>query len=171
MHLYYIDLKGGMEAGMLDQSLIHQQAWSLPDAVDLLLRDFDAEAARRQDAYRGITRDLSPDMEPRMLLMIDEAAELTAVAGENKRYASTAVGMLDSILRRGRSSGAVVVAMTQDPRVQSFTLRPRFPQRLALRLNDESEARMALGDIAVEHGAAPWLIPRRQARQLLVLRP
>ena len=24
VHLYYIDLKGGMEAGMLDQSLIHQ---------------------------------------------------------------------------------------------------------------------------------------------------
>lgn len=158
VRLYYIDLKGGMEAGMLDQSLIYQQAWSLPEAVDLL-RDFDVEAARRQDAYRGVTRDLSPDMEPRMLLMIDEAAELTVAVGENKKYASTAIGMLDSILRRGRSSGAVVVAMTQDPRVQSFPLRPRFPQRLALRLNDEVEARMALGDIAVEHGAAPWLIP------------
>ena len=158
VHLYYIDLKGGMEAGMLNQSLIHQQAWSLPDAVDPL-HDFDAEAARRQDTYRGITRDLPPDMEPRMLLMIDEAAELTVAVGENKKYASTAIGMLDSILRRGRSSGAVVVAMTQDPRVQSFPLRPRFPQRLALRLNDEVEARMALGDIAVEHGAAPWLIP------------
>ena len=158
VRLYYVDLKGGMEAGMLDSSLIYRQAWSLSETVDLL-REFDAEESRRQDVYRGVTREVTPDMEPRMLLMIDEAAELTPVAGENKKIAAEAIGFLESILRRGRSTGAVVVAMTQDPRVQSFPLRPRFPQRLALRLNDEAEARMALGDVAVERGAAPWLIP------------
>lgn len=158
VRLYYVDLKGGMEAGMLNPSLIYRQAWSLPETVDLL-HEFNTEEMRRQDVYRGITREVTPDMEPRMLLMIDEAAELTPVAGENKKIAAEATGLLESILRRGRSSGAVVVAMTQDPRVQSFPLRPRFPQRLALRLNDEAEARMALSDVAVERGAAPWLIP------------
>lgn len=136
VRLYYVDLKGGMETGMLNPSLIYRQAWSLPETVDLL-HEFNAEETRRQDVYRGITREVTPDMEPRMLLMIDEAAELTPVAGENKKIAAEATGLLESILRRGRSSGAVVVAMTQDPRVQSFPLRPRFPQRLALRLNDE----------------------------------
>lgn len=158
VRLYYIDLKNGMEAGMLDQTLIYRQAWSLPETVDLL-HEFDAEASRRQNMYRGVTREVTPSMEPRMLLLIDEAAELTPVAGTNKKIAVEATGILESILRRGRSAGVVVLAMTQDPRLQSFPLRPRFPQRMALRLNDEAEGRMALGDIAVEHGATPWLIP------------
>lgn len=158
VRLYYIDLKNGMEAGMLNQSLIYQQAWNLPDTVKML-HEFDGEARRRQDAYRGKVREVTPDMEPRMLLIIDEAAELVSATSENKKASAEAVSVLESILRRGRSAGCVVLALTQDPRVNSFPLRPRFPQRMALRLNDESEARMALGDIAVEHGAAPWLIP------------
>ncbi|RYP94931.1 plasmid transfer protein [Bifidobacterium pseudolongum subsp. globosum] len=161
VRLYYIDLKNGMEAGMLNQSLIYRQAWNLSDTVKLL-REFDEEASRRQDAYRGKTREVTPDMEPRMLLIIDEAAELLSASAENRKISAEAVSILESILRRGRSAGCVVLALTQDPRVSSFPLRPRFPQRMALRLNDESEARMALGDIAVEHGAAPWLIPANQ---------
>ncbi|KOA59026.1 plasmid transfer protein [Bifidobacterium animalis subsp. animalis MCC 0499] len=158
VRLYYIDLKNGMEAGMLNQSLIYRQAWTLEEAVNLL-HGFDEEARKRQDKYRGQVREVTPDMEPRMLLIIDEAAELMSTTTENKKLSAEAVGTLESVLRRGRSAGCVVLALTQDPRVNSFPLRPRFPQRMALRLNDESEARMALGDIAVEHGAAPWLIP------------
>ena len=89
---------------------------------------------------------VTPDVEPRLLLMIDEAAELTIGIGKAKSEAAEATALLDSILRRGRSCGVVVVALTQDPRVQAMPLRPRFPQRLALRLNSEVEARMALGD-------------------------
>lgn len=158
VRLHYVDLKNGMEAGMLDQSLIYRQAWTLPETVELL-REFDAEACRRQAAYRGKVREITPDMEPRMLMVIDEAAELVSVSASNKKLSSEAIGVLESILRRGRSAGCVVLALTQDPRVNSFPLRPRFPQRMALKLNDEAEARMALGDIAVDHGAAPWLIP------------
>lgn len=158
VQLDYIDLKGGMEAGMLNPKLIHRHAWSLSEALTLL-HEFDDEVTRRQDQYRGIVRTVTPDMEPRMLLMIDEAAELTIGIGKAKQDATEATALLDSILRRGRSCGVVVVAMTQDPRVQAMPLRPRFPQRLALRLNSESEARMALGDTAVDNGATPWLIP------------
>lgn len=158
VQLDYIDLKGGMEGGMLPPQLIHSHAWSLPETL-VLLHELDAEVTRRLEQYRGVARLVTPDMEPRLLVMIDEAAELTPVAGLDKKVATEVMGLLDSILRRGRACGVVVVAMTQDPRVQAFPLRPRFPQRIAMRLNDESESRMALGDAAIEHGAAPWLIP------------
>lgn len=158
VQLDYIDLKGGMEAGMVNPKLIHHHAWSLSEAADLLHK-LDNEVARRQDKYRGVVRMVTPDVEPRLLLMIDEAAELTIGIGKAKSEAAEVTALLDSILRRGRSCGVVVVALTQDPRVQAMPLRPRFPQRLALRLNSEVEARMALGDAAVDNGATPWLIP------------
>lgn len=158
VQLHYVDLKGGMEAGVVNPSLIRKHAWSLQEALTLL-HEFDEEVTRRQNKYRGVVRMITPDMEPRLLLMLDEAAELTVGIGKAKSDAVEATALLDSILRRGRSCGVVVVALTQDPRVQSMPLRPRFPQRLALRLNSEAESRMALGDAAIDNGATPWLIP------------
>ena len=94
---------------------------------------------------------------PRILLVIDEATSLTSAG--NKKQTDEAMQLLAELLRVGRALGLVVVAMSQNPRVQALSVRDLFPQRIALRLASESEARMALGDDAVDAGAAPWRIP------------
>ncbi|MEN3357608.1 MAG: segregation ATPase FtsK/SpoIIIE, family, partial [Mycobacteriales bacterium] len=47
----------------------------------------------------------------------------------------------------------------QDPRKDVLTWRGLFPTRIALRLDDESQVDMVLGDGALQRGAACQLIP------------
>ena len=151
-----IDLKGGVEMAMYGSLFDLHHAYTLDEAVTLL-QDLSDECDRRMDRMRGQSRELPPTPEhPRIVLLIDEAAELHGKTDRKKSEQITR--LLDSILRRGRALGIVVVALSQDPRVESIPLRARFPQRVALRLNSEEEATMLLGREAVDRGATPWLI-------------
>lgn len=154
-----IDLKAGLEFAMYGPGVFARTAWTLDDAIGLL-HELDGLVRERAEQARGVTRRLDPSPEhPRINLFIDEAAELcTAPTRELRKQTDEAVGVLDSILRLSRALGVVVVAATQDPRQASMPLRPRFPQRIALRLNDESEAEMALGAEALKLGARPQRI-------------
>lgn len=154
-----IDLKGGMEFGIVDPTLISRHAWCISDALTLL-KELDQEVHDRTEWARGKTRRIDPSKEfPRINLFIDEAAELcTAPTRELRKMTDEATGYLDSIMRLSRAVGVVVIAATQDPRQQSMPLRPRFPQRIALRLNTESESEMALGEEALKLGARPHRI-------------
>lgn len=156
---WVIDLKGGMEFGMVDPLLIRRHAWDMPDAL-ALLKELDKEVRSRTEWARGRTRRIDPCREfPRINLFIDEAAELcTAPTREQRKTTDEATGYLDSIMRLSRAVGVVVIAATQDPRQQSMPLRPRFPQRVALRLNTESESEMTLGEEALKLGARPHRI-------------
>ncbi|MBW3091336.1 FtsK/SpoIIIE domain-containing protein [Bifidobacterium miconisargentati] len=152
-----IDLKNGMEASMYGgdkHQVFARQAWTLEEAVRLLT-DLVGECDRRAELSRGRTRMLEPSKtHPRIYLFIDEAAQLHS--GGDKKLSDEATRLLDSLLRRGRAVGIVVISFTQNPRVSSMPLRAGFPQRVALHLNDETESRMLMGDECVEHGAAPW---------------
>lgn len=151
-----IDLKGGIEMSMYGTLFESHHAYTLDEAV-ALLQNLSTECDHRMDSLRGRARELPPTPEyPRIVLLIDEAAELHGKADRKKSELVTR--LLDSILRRGRALGIVVVALSQDPRVESVPLRARFPQRIALRLNSEEEAVMLLGREAVDRGATPWLI-------------
>lgn len=155
--LWAIDLKNGMETGMYGSGkhqVFAREAWTMEETVEML-RDLVAECDRRAEAIRGRYRVIYPSKEfPRIYLLIDEAAQLHA--GGDKKLADEAAKLLDSLLRRARAVGIVAVAFSQNPRVSSLPLRSGFPQRIGMRLNDESEARMLLGDDAVDHGAVPW---------------
>lgn len=157
--LNFIDLKRGTEAAFYE-GLITRKAYTLDDAVELVDSLLDM-VNQRADALHGRTRNLKPSTEyPQQILVIDEAAELAS--GVDKRTRETSQHLLqslDELLRIGRSWGFSCIAATQDPRVEAFKLRPRFPQRLCLRVNDEDEGRMCLGKHAVELGARPWLLP------------
>ena len=126
-----IDLKGGMEFGIVDPALISRHAWCISDALTLL-KELDQEVHDRTEWARGKTRRIDPSKEfPRINLFIDEAAELcTAPTRELRKMTDEATGYLDSIMRLSRAVGVVVIAATQDPRQQSMPLRPRFPQRI-----------------------------------------
>ena len=169
VQLDYIDLKGGMEAGMVNPKLIHHHAWSLSEAADLLHK-LDNEVARRQDKYRGVVRMVTPDVEPRLLLMIDEAAELTIGIGKAKSEAAEATALLDSILRRGRSCGVVVVALTQDPRAgYAATSKISAASRLAAEQRGRSED--GTGRCRRRQRGNPLADSRGRARYMLVRRP
>lgn len=154
--LWGIDLKGGVEMSLYNRVFDEHHAYTVDEALNLL-QGLSDECDRRMSAMRGRLRKLPPTPEyPRIVLLIDEAAELHGKADRKKSELVTR--LLDSILRRGRALGIVVVALSQDPRVESVPLRARFPQRIALRLNSEEEAVMLLGREAVDRGATPWLI-------------
>lgn len=152
----FIDLKWGLEAAMYPADLLAVTATDMPQTLELL-RSLRSELADRAAAARGTTRRIDPTpATPRLLLVIDEAASLTSAG--NKKESEEAMSLLAELLRVGRALGLVVLAMSQNPRVQALPVRDLFPQRIALRLASESEARMALGDDAVDAGAAPWRI-------------
>lgn len=151
-----IDLKGGIELSMYGSLFDCHHAYTLDEAI-ALLQELSVECDHRMDSMRGHARELPPKSEhPRIILLIDEAAELHDKTDRKKNEQVTR--LLDSILRRGRALGIVVMALSQDPRVDSIPLRARFPQRVALRLNSEEEAAMLLGKEAIARGATPWLI-------------
>lgn len=157
--LNFIDLKRGTEAAFYE-GLITRRAYTLDEAVELVDGLLDM-VNQRADALHGQTRNLEPSAEyPQQILVIDEAAELaTGVDKKTRETSQHLLQSLDELLRIGRSWGFSCIAATQDPRVEAFKLRPRFPQRLCLRVNDEDEGRMCLGKHAVELGARPWLLP------------
>lgn len=156
--LAFIDLKRGTEAAFYE-GLITRKAYTLDDAVELVDSLLDM-VNQRADALHGRTRNLKPSTEyPQQILVIDEAAELAAGVDKKTRETSQhLLQALDELLRIGRAWGFSCIAATQDPRVESFKLRPRFPQRLCLRVNDESEAKMCMGNHAIDAGATPWLL-------------
>lgn len=151
-----VDLKYGIEAGMYPDKIFTRQAATSQEAVKLLEALLD-EMQRRADIIRGVKRDLIPSAEfPRIVLFIDEIGEL--FNKRNGKDADTAIRLLSSILGRSRALNIVIIAFSQNPRVEAIPVRAGFPQKIAMRLNDETEAEMLLGKAALERGVAPWLI-------------
>lgn len=98
-----IDLKGGVEMSVYGTLFDSHHAYTLDDAV-ALLQDLSTECDHRMDSLRGRARELPPTPEyPRIVLLIDEAAELHGKADRKKSELVTR--LLDSILRRGRALG------------------------------------------------------------------
>lgn len=156
--LSFIDLKFGTEAAYYE-NLITRKAYTLPEAAELV--DGLLEMIRnRATTLHGQTRNLEPsEAYPMQVLVIDEAAELAVgLDRQSKETSQHLLQSLDELLRLGRAWGFSCIAATQDPRVESFKLRPRFPQRLCLRVNDEAEAKMCMGNHAIDAGATPWLL-------------
>jgi DNA segregation ATPase FtsK/SpoIIIE, S-DNA-T family len=124
------------------------------DLIEDAARVLDARAAR----LAGHTRQHLPSAgDPLLVLNLDEIAFLTAYLPDRKlreRFGAA----LARILTQGRAVGVLVVAALQDPRKEVLTLRGLFPTRIALRLDDESQVDMVLGDGALERGAACHLI-------------
>lgn len=157
--LNFVDLKLGTEAVFYD-GVTTRHAYDLEQA-EHLLDELATIITTRAIELRGTTRDLEPTVEhPLEVLVIDEAAELAVAWDKDDRDRVAKINRrLDELLRLGRSWGFACIACTQDPRLESFKHRQRFPQRLCLRVIDEAEARMCLGTHAVDMGATPWLLP------------
>ena len=153
-----IDPKGGMELGA-GQALFTTFAYDTGEAMLTVLREAVQVMTARADRMRGHTRLHIPTAaEPLILLIIDEAASLTAYVTDRK-IKTEVEQLLGLLLSQGRAIGVSVVAAVQDPSKEVIALRQLFPTRIALRMSEPTQVAMVLGQSARDRGARCDQIP------------
>jgi hypothetical protein len=158
VELWGIDPKGGMELGG-GLPLFTRFACKDFEQMAAMLEEALAVAQARADRLRSKTRQHEPSQaEPLILIVIDELAALTAYVTDRKLKdrIKAALGLL---LTQGRAVGVHVVAALQDPRKEVLPFRNLFPTRIGLRLSEDAEVEMVLGEGARDRGALCDRIP------------
>ncbi|MEV4674271.1 FtsK/SpoIIIE domain-containing protein [Actinomadura sp. NPDC049382] len=118
-----------------------------------LLEAAAADMNARAEQFAGVTRSFTPSHEhPFRVIVVDELAFLTAYCPERdlRKRAESALAVLTS---QGRSVGYCVIGAQQDARKEVNNLRNLFPDRIALRLDEDEQVDMVLGDGARDRGA------------------
>jgi S-DNA-T family DNA segregation ATPase FtsK/SpoIIIE len=119
------------------------------DLLEAAAEDMNARA----EGFAGVTRSFTPSHEfPFRVIVVDELAFLTAYCPERdlRKRAESALAVLTS---QGRSVGYCVIGAQQDARKEVNNLRNLFPDRIALRLDEDEQVDMVLGDGARDRGA------------------
>jgi S-DNA-T family DNA segregation ATPase FtsK/SpoIIIE len=117
--------------------------------LESAVTDMQARAAR----FAGRQRDHTPTREfPFVVVVVDEVAFLTAYQPDRK-LRERILAALATLTTQGRAVGYCVVAALQDPRKEVLGIRNLFPDKVALRLDEPSQADMVLGDGARDRGA------------------
>jgi DNA segregation ATPase FtsK/SpoIIIE, S-DNA-T family len=116
----------------------------------------EADVAAMQDRaarYAGRQREHTPTTdEPFVVILVDEVAFLTAYQPDRKLRERT-LAALATLTTQGRAVGFCVVAALQDPRKEVLSIRNLFPDKIALRLDEPSQADLVLGDGTRDRGA------------------
>ncbi len=159
VELWGFDPKGGMELGG-GLPLFARFAYRDFDQMADMLEEALAVAQARADRLRGRTRQHIPtSAEPLIVIIIDELAALTAYVTD-RRVKDRIKAALGLLLTQGRAVGVHVVAALQDPRKEVLPFRNLFPTRIGLRLSEEAEVDMVLGEGARDRGALCDRIPQ-----------
>jgi DNA segregation ATPase FtsK/SpoIIIE-like protein len=98
-----------------------------------------------------------PPDDPLIVLVIDEMASLTSDC-PNKKIRDRIPAGLSLILSQGRAAGFLVIGALQDPLKEILPFRDLFTTRIALRLTEDEQVDMVLGDGARDRGALCDLI-------------
>ncbi len=161
VELWAFDPKGGMELGG-GLPLFARFACKDYESMAEMLEEALAVAQARADRLRGHTRQHIPTpAEPLIVIVIDELAALTAYVTD-RRLKDRIKAALGLLLTQGRAVGVHVVAALQDPRKEVLPFRNLFPTRVGLRLSEEAEVDMVLGEGARDRGALCDRIPMSQ---------
>ncbi|MFG2091180.1 FtsK/SpoIIIE domain-containing protein [Spirillospora sp. NPDC048824] len=118
-----------------------------------LLESAAEDMNARAERFAGLTRSFTPSREfPFRVIVVDELAFLTAYCPERdlRKRAESALAVLTT---QGRSVGYCVIGAQQDARKEVNNLRNLFPDRIALRLDEDDQVDMVLGDGARDRGA------------------
>jgi S-DNA-T family DNA segregation ATPase FtsK/SpoIIIE len=150
--VWSFDPKGGMElaAGM---PLYDRFACEDFEAMADMLEEAVDVMRARTGRLRGKTRQHVPTVDdPLYVIVIDELAALTAYLADRKLKdrIKAALGIL---LTQGRAVGVHVIAALQDPRKEVLPFRDLFPTRIGLRLSEEPQVDLVLGDGMRDRGA------------------
>lgn len=125
-----------------------------PSGIVVLLEEAVADMQARAARFAGKQRDHIPTAEyPFTVIVVDEIAFLTAYQADRK-LRERILAALATLTRQGRAVGYCVVAALQDPRKEVLNIRNLFPDKIALRLDEPSQADLVLGDGARDRGAA-----------------
>jgi DNA segregation ATPase FtsK/SpoIIIE, S-DNA-T family len=121
----------------------------IADLLEAAVAGMQARAAR----FAGKQRDHTATPEfPFVVVLVDEIAFLTAYQADRK-LRERILAALATLTTQGRAVGYCVVAALQDPRKEVLNIRNLFPDKIALRLDEPSQADMVLGDGARDRGA------------------
>ncbi len=152
VQVWAIDPKGGMELGRgrpLFERYEDRDPEAMCELVEELVRLKDTRA--RELAHSGSRVHRAAPGSPHLVLIVDELATLTAFADrKTTTRVDTALGLL---LTQGRACGITVVSAVQDPTKAVVGWRDLFPTRIAMRLDNQIQVDMVLGDGARETGA------------------
>ncbi|MGH8882691.1 MAG: type IV secretory system conjugative DNA transfer family protein, partial [Stackebrandtia sp.] len=162
VRVWGFDPKGGMELGG-GQRLFDRFACEDFEAMADMLEQAVEVMRERTSRLRGKTRQHVPTVDdPLYVLIIDELASLTAYMADRKLKdrIKAALGLL---LTQGRAVGVHVVAALQDPRKEVLPFRDLFPTRIGLRLSEEPQVDLVLGDGMRDRGALCDRIPQGKA--------
>src|SRR6266540_2802406 len=139
------------------------------ESIANMLEEALAVAQQRADRLRGQTRQHIPTVdEPLILIVIDELAALTAYVTD-RRLKDRIKAALVLLLTQGRAVCVHVLAALQDPRKEVLPFRNLFPTRIGLRLSEDAEVDMVLGEGARDRGALCDRIPMSQPGTAFVL--
>ncbi|MET7401178.1 FtsK/SpoIIIE domain-containing protein [Dactylosporangium sp. NPDC005572] len=158
VQLWAFDPKGGMELGAGERLFARFACTdfkAMADLLELALSEAQGRAAR----LRGHARQHTPSVtEPLIVIIIDELAALTAYVTDRptKDRIKAALGLL---LTQGRAVGVHVIGCLQDPRKEVLPFRNLFPTRIGLRMAEEPEVDLVLGDGMRDRGALCDRIP------------
>jgi S-DNA-T family DNA segregation ATPase FtsK/SpoIIIE len=115
-------------------------------------------AQQRAAKLAGQTRQHEPtSAEPLTVLVIDELANLTAYLTD-RHFKDRIKAALSILLSQGRPVGVHVVAAI--PRKEVLPFRDLFPTRIGLRLSEQPQVDLVLGDGMRDRGALCDRIPQ-----------
>ena len=124
-----------------------------PGEIADLLEDAVTGMQDRARRFAGLQRDHQPTTRyPFTVIVVDEVAFLTAYQADRKLRERT-LSALATLTTQGRAVGYCVIAALQDPRKEVLNIRNLFPDKIALRLDEPSQADLVLGDGARDRGA------------------
>ncbi|HET8658163.1 MAG TPA: cell division protein FtsK [Micromonosporaceae bacterium] len=159
VRIWAFDPKGGMELGP-GAALFDRFAYRDFTAMADLLEDAVRLAQHRADRLRGLTRQHTPThADPLVVILVDELAALTAYLTD-RHLRDRIKAALSLLLSQGRAVGVHVIAALQDPRKEVLPFRDLFPTRIGLRLAENAQVDLVLGDGARNRGALCDRIPQ-----------
>ncbi len=124
-----------------------------PGEIADLLEEAVTGMQDRARRFAGRQRDHQPTTRyPFTVIVVDEVAFLTAYQADRKLRERT-LSALATLTTQGRAVGYCVIAALQDPRKEVLNIRNLFPDKIALRLDEPSQADLVLGDGARDRGA------------------
>jgi len=124
-----------------------------PADIAALLEQAVTDMHDRAGRFAGLQRDHAPTVEhPFTVVLVDEVAFLTAYQADRK-LRERIIAALATLTTQGRAVGYCVVAALQDPRKEVLNIRNLFPDKIALRLDEPTQADLVLGDGARDRGA------------------
>lgn len=153
VRLWVIDPKGGMELG-IGEPLFFRFAHDLDAGQELLAEAVEVmhgRAARLRAAERRLHEPTQAD--PFDVVIVDELANLTAYDKSNTTRQRRTQELIQLLLSQGRAPGVSVMAAAQDPAKEVIGFRHLFPATVALRLQEDQQVKMVLGEGARQRGA------------------